>query len=213
MSIKFEIGRLAKGRLNWNQFVVRTDADWTRLAKKQLKRFKVLPAAVELDDIKQELLIAAYNAYSVWTPDGGQPLHRWVVLQSVQRCMDWINKQRRSYKQRCNEPSRIHVSVEAINERQPIPLDNPYDGFAVVDAVQEEFVDIKRRAEKMTAAAKAKATTKLDRACFDALLRAFYDVDEAGRLLRADVSLRLSARLGSNADATRAIQRAIQNHL
>lgn len=214
MTIEREIGRLAEGRQTWTQFVQRTDKDWTRLAARQRKRFKVLPAAVELEDIKQELLVAAFKAYEAWDADGGQPLHRWVIVQSVQRCMDWLNVQRRSYRQHSNQPSRVLVRVATLVPKgDDAEFDSPFDGIASVDAVQEEVVAAKRHAEKMTAEAKAKAKTKLDRACFDALARAYYDFDEASRLLRADLSLRLSARLGSNADANRAIQRAIQTHM
>ena len=102
------------------------------------------------------------------------------------------------------------MSGDGVTQRE---FDSPYDSIARIEANQEEVVDMKLRAEKALVAAKAKATTKLDRACFDALSKAFFDIDEASRLLRSDLTIRLSARLGSNADATRAIRRAITAHM
>lgn len=214
MTIEREINRMSQGEITWTEFVRRTDRDWTRLAARQKKRFRVLPEAVEVEDIKQELLVSAFKAYGTWKPEGGQPLHRWVIVQSVQRCMDWLNVQRRSYRQHSNQPSRIPIRVSLlVKSGDEDGFDSPFDGIARVDAVQEEVVDAKRHAERVTACAKAKAKTKLDRACFDALMNAMFDLDEASRILRSDLSLRLSARLGSNADASRAIQRAIINHM
>src|SRR5689334_18110604 len=102
--------KVRRGQQSFDAFAKETWSDWERLAQYLLRRWRV-PAAVELDDVRSELLLAAWRAISKYDPArGGMTLDKFVVWCAISRAKRWIHRQRRAHNKSCREESRHDLS-------------------------------------------------------------------------------------------------------
>lgn len=147
--MKEQLESVKLSKTTWADFVRETDSTWNMLAKR-LMRHRRLPAAVSCDDVKQELLVAAWVHFERWSPDGGQPLNSYVVNGAMLSAKSWLAKQRNAKQSTHGAPSRCHLLYESLQ----VASDEPTDFFASTLPVQEEqiakseaFAHVLRRAK------------------------------------------------------------------
>lgn len=75
------LAELREGRSTFDEFARRTAPTWTRLAAWFLRRWPG-QAAVDEEDLRQELLLAAWRAVSEWDPTRGVAIDRFVFYQT-----------------------------------------------------------------------------------------------------------------------------------
>lgn len=127
----------------FDQFARRTDGYWSVLARTLHERW-VMPAGVEPADIKQELLLHAWQAALNYDPSRGVPMRTHVVWRAVHDARRWIHQQRNAKRRSCRAPSRCEYRL-------------PEDGFEAEARVDDmvQVIDSKRRIEQQGGYARA----------------------------------------------------------
>lgn len=131
---------LRRGRKSFDQFAASTRADWSRLAKWVLARWSV-PSAVEVTDVEQEMLLAAWRAVQEWDSTRGPTLHAFVIWNSVTSAKKWLHRQRNAKRRDDHAPSRHDICVGQTGKLAPGESTgdrSPVGGYEVVS--QETLV-------------------------------------------------------------------------
>lgn len=228
--MKEELEALHAGRITWDKFTRATDAEWTRLAAKMVRRYR-LPAAVSLDDVKQEMLVAAWRHVvpsvagspnpQAWREDGGQPLHRYVVIGACNQANSWLNRQRNSRRRSHGAPSRIPVLVDDLVPAEHRGDSPAWDAVASVEGEQESALlaaaDAVARRVKFEAArarAEARATSRewrrRIRHCAHALLEAEFNEERAAEALLRNGRSRRACGIETEREARLALRSACE---
>lgn len=76
-TLRASLAALREGRIDFAQFVALTGATWERAAGYFLRRWPGQAAVCE-EDLRQEILLAAWQAVRAWDPERGVPLHKFV---------------------------------------------------------------------------------------------------------------------------------------
>lgn len=97
--IPYALAAVHAGTMTFDRFVIETSTEWERLGAYVHKMWP-LPAGVGLEDIVQEMLLAAWAATQRWDPNRGIPLHTHVVWSAVARGKRFCHEQR-------NAPRRV----------------------------------------------------------------------------------------------------------
>jgi len=136
---------LRKGRRTFDQFAASTHADWTRLAKYVLARWSV-PSAVEVADVQQEMLLAAWRAVSDWDDTRGVSLHGHVLWNAVTSAKKWLHKQRNAHRRDDHAMSRHDICIGSVGvatgDRSPVDAPEPpmQETMAIsADILRKEF--------------------------------------------------------------------------
>lgn len=100
MCLQSKIDSVVGGRFD----AVASSPDWLALAGYLHRRWKV-PAAVEVEDVAQELRCWAWVAFTSW--DGRGSAGAFVMQRAIWRTIDWISAQRGALRHRSTAPSRV----------------------------------------------------------------------------------------------------------
>jgi DNA-directed RNA polymerase specialized sigma24 family protein len=190
--------KLRDGEASFAEFAAGTANDWRLLSFWLLRRWS-LPPAVSEEDVQQEMLLECWRSVPLWSPDGGQPLKKWVVYRSVASAKEWLHKQRNSYKRRGSKASRFPLAFSALTEREVDLID--YWAFRAPTQETNLF----RR--EVLSATLGRCRSDRDHYVVVAVIEAMGDIEGAVEWLYSDVNIRRRCRFGSRADARRAIWR------
>ena len=200
--MKTQLQRLYDGKTDWTAFATQTKSEWTKLAGRLYGLHK-LPACVGIEDIRQELLVWAWHFMAKWSPDGGQPLHRYVVIGSMNRAHRWLNRQRNSYRRCDGAPSRLHELAEDMSghsrgggARGAGDYECAFDWLVWSEPLQEVFV---ARREMVELRIKSACTAR-ERLCIEAILEANGDIEASVDVLFDDKKRRRLCRFEKRND-------------
>lgn len=76
------------GRITFNQFLVETNQDWQQIAKTLLSKW---PAPIEVEDVKQELMLWAWVFFDRFDPNRGVDLGRYLVFNAIDKAKKSIH--------------------------------------------------------------------------------------------------------------------------
>lgn len=113
--MKVELEALRDGRVSFDAFFAQTVPEWRRLAKYLLARWPV-PDAVDVEDVVQELAVAAWQFVGRYDPERGTPLQRYVVYNAVDKAKKWMHQQRAAYRRDDRSPSRHALNATSLDE-------------------------------------------------------------------------------------------------
>jgi DNA-directed RNA polymerase specialized sigma24 family protein len=97
----------------FDEFERTTRRDWDRLVNYLYRRWQ-LPAGVEPEDLRQEMLLASWEAAVAWDPGRSVTLKTFVVWRSVTAAKHWLHKQRAAGKHGDHAPSRHPLAYAAL---------------------------------------------------------------------------------------------------
>lgn len=117
-----QLEQLMRGELAFTKFARETDSDWQRLAGYLYNRWP-LPMAIEVDDVKQELLVGSWQVVEGFDPSRGKTLLEYVVFNSVDRAKRWLHKQRSAVWGRDKGASRFPLAFALITDDSSTMLD------------------------------------------------------------------------------------------
>lgn len=195
--LKADLFAVRAGVITWSEFHKRTKKDWSRLAHSVHRRWK-LPAAVDVEDLEQELLLQAFVAVGKYQEGrGGMPFDRYVVWCAMAETHHWLHSQRNALRRSHKAPSRTPVSFTE--------LDLEHDPEIVIEADQETaiacFQHLSAALRKLDA---------LGRQLLYAVIAANGSIELAAKEVFDEPSLSRALRLGSTSDARAACSRVVQ---
>lgn len=195
---------LRRQEITFDQFARRTATDWTRLAGKLYMAWrKNLPVGVELDDIRQEMLVHAWQAVGKYDNQrGGMSLKRYVVCVAWLKAVRFVHEQRNAKRRDDKSESRHPVSFsELVKESQ----EDWTEVLLSVSDNTEDLIDARARYDR--------ALHKADGVNLYALVAlrmSAGDIPAAGDILFDDAALRLKARWGSPRAAVKQIETTVR---
>ncbi len=188
-----------------------TRGDWTRIAQTLHRRWQ-LPAGVEVEDIRQELLMAVVarrakdprTLLERWEPGRGTSLSRYVTWNAVVWAVRWIHDQRGVKKTTANGGSR---------GRDPSQVARPLSSFTREDGTStvgepEAPPDQEQAAECRESLASILASLRSaeDRIAIEAYFDSGGCVKEAARVLAAYEGMEFRTPRGAADVVTRALR-------
>lgn len=186
--------------IGFDAFAQATRGSWTALATHLMRRWRV-PAAVEVEDVRQELLMACWAHVDDWRPGCGTTIKKYVVYKAMDCAKRWLHGQRAALKRRDKSPSR-----------HPVPLSTLEHGECLVEFLLTVEPDQALYVERSEAirAAEARCRSRRERVCLQAVL-SHGDPDTAAGVLYGDPVVRRDCRFDSLESARRAIYRMAAN--
>lgn len=182
------------GETGFADFVKATMPYWRCVAGDLLSRWDA-PAAVEEEDLVQELLLAAWRAIETADPAKGD-VRRRVVWCAVKTARRWLHRQRGAYgfarcKRGADSSSRFPTPADWVDK---VPEDRPGG------AAQEQAAELMRSMRL--------ARTRQDREVLEAFLRA-PSVDIVAEKLYGDPKKRMEMRFSSGNGARCSVRRTV----
>ena len=189
---------LRAGTITFSAFERSTAADWDRLAAMLFKRWP-LPSGVEVDDVRQELLIAVIRVddegktlLTKWEPSKSVPLARFVTWNAVVWACRWIHDQRGVFKTKENGGSR---GRDRGNVARPLSTFDREDGTNCLPEIATAPEQGQARAfEETMGAIVAKLRSSRDRMVLGVYLDVGGSVHEAAAILARDAFLGMTER-------------------
>lgn len=201
MSIRTEAARLLAGEKTFEQFYRATRVEWRREAQRLLRMWR-LPAAVELEDVEQELVSAAWQVLGQFDASRGVELGAWLNWNAHASTKRWLHRQRKALRLSGKSESRHAVSLSEMARKDQdgqtvevqlldVTNDSAEDALAVVDAIREAvgWLD------------------KADRFCLVALVAAGGNVRAAAETLFRNREFARQLRIDSVDDAAERVAR------
>lgn len=185
-------------RAGWDAFLDGNARQLRDIARSIYRRW-VTPEGVQVDDVEQEVLLAAWRAFEAWRSDGGMTLRAYVFCSARHAAKYWVHKQRSSLGYRGDAPSRAPLafssfgcdadggyelageSSRAAEMRPP----GPWESLPGQEAVAEFALAVRR--------ALGACGSPVERDAIELLIEHGFDVDAATRARRLPRSEVLSA--------------------
>jgi hypothetical protein len=194
--MKHELMALRDGRITFDAFAQQTSTRWRYLAEQLLRRWRA-PAAVEVADLQQELLIGAWAVLPRWQPARGTSVERYVIFNAMSQAKRWLHVQRGVRRNRSGpHPDRVR-------SRHPIAV---ADLEVQTEPTQTDAIDAKRRSAEALMKVAALRTDR-DKLCASLFTRTG-SIDRATDLLWSNLDLREQCGFKSRAAARRQVYRA-----
>jgi DNA-directed RNA polymerase specialized sigma24 family protein len=202
MTFEDALEGLRAGRIEFGEFITATRPRWKSIALDIMRRWRV-PGWVAVEDVEQELHLAAWRFVWQFDEKRGSTLAKYVVWNAYDKAKKKVHKAR---------GARLCGSAD----RNPGHIDVPLvrwgdDADAFVDALlnappkQEEVVARIEAKER----AKAQCKTERERLVVEELVGSDSIVDVA-MLLYADPVTRLACRLSSERHACRVVEKTVE---
>ena len=151
--LSVELDRLAKNETTFDTFASRTRYDWERLAGSLLSRWS---APIEVDDLRQAMLEAAWQLLPKWDPTKGS-LRRFIVFNAVQHAKREIHRAR---------GASLHGSADFSKSRLLVGVLPDVSFAPSEDAVQDRVAEARERISQL----KKKCRTERDLRMLEALV-------------------------------------------
>lgn len=197
--VRAAVDRGESGDREFATMVRETEADWRRLARYLHARWEV-PPSVAVEDVQQELLIAARCAVQRWDPERGTLVERFAIWSALDKAGKWIHKQREAYRRDRKSQSRYAVAFSSLSRDEQRRWE-----CGEAPAGQEAYTEAVKRVERV-------GSTRAARVVAEAVICAGMDPLAAAELILADADSRLVTGLETRAQARRscrAIARAL----
>lgn len=94
MTLHEQLRRVHAGEISFDTMARNTRADWRAMAQRLMQRPMLLPASVTVDDVAQEMLLAAWQALRNFDPSKGPALQTHVVWRAHTAAKRWLDGQR-----------------------------------------------------------------------------------------------------------------------
>jgi DNA-directed RNA polymerase specialized sigma24 family protein len=189
------IDQLLAGAITFDRFEQRTRANWSRMASRLWRRWR-LPSAVSIEDIRQEMLLGCWRAVARYDPAKASA-EQYLVFCAHASAKDWIHCQRNSYRRLGKNPPRF-----------PRCDDLDGDGAYLAPSVPpDQFGRVAQR--QRIAHVIAAASDERQRVCVRAFIASEGDLDAAINRVYCDRRVRRLCRFNCRADVRRIIKRAI----
>lgn len=203
MNMRKALEQLRAGAITFRQFEAATAKDWTKLAGMLFLAWKQkLPAGIELDDIRQEMLCEAWRVTREFDPLRNVSIESFVVFNACAKARKWIHKQRNAKRRDDKAPSRVPIPFVAF-EREDCDTEI-VDRLAFDTTEFEELVDRARRFDSAT-----KCATGIDLYALAALRMEHGDIRKASELLFSEKKLALKLRWVAQTCAARQIEKSV----
>jgi DNA-directed RNA polymerase specialized sigma24 family protein len=101
---------------DWNQFHVEYRRQIGGMATKMLRRWSA-PEAVEPADLEQEIMLAAWRAWSTWKPGrGGMSRQAFAICTGRLAAQRWLHVQREALRRDGRAPSRFALAHTSLGD-------------------------------------------------------------------------------------------------
>lgn len=200
LPVQRELECLRSGELDFSGFARATRLEWYRLAAYLMRRWQA-PAAVDLDDLVQELLTAAWTFAPKWKANRGIDIQRYVTWNATDKAKKWLHRQREAHKREDKARSRHPLCMSGLVGDDP--------GRKLEPSVPPE-AEVEADKRHVLACALARLDSELDRALLLSLVDARGDVDKAARWLVSSPRCRWLYRIENEATARVAIRRVVR---
>ena len=108
--MKSELLDLRAGKISFDTFAKATAKEWDRMGHKLYRAYRNnLPLGVEVGDIIQEMMLAAWKCALDWDPARGGDFTRYVTWSAYAIAKRWVNGQRNALKRADKAPSRFPI--------------------------------------------------------------------------------------------------------
>lgn len=197
------LNQLRDGMITFDDFARCTANDWNKLAGKMYVGWRrKLPVGVELNDLRQEMLVQAWIAATrTFEPERGVPLKSYVVFTACSKTLRWIHKQRGAKRRDDSAPSRHPLSFAEITKAGE---SFDYDIIGSIEDDLDTLIDQRNRFEQGLASAQG-----VDLYSLVAVRQAGGDIVRAGELLFDETALSLALRWSSPMCAIRQIEKSL----
>lgn len=178
------------GAMTWDRFFFESRADWHRLAAYVLRRWR-MPAAVQVEDLVQELMLGAFEVARLWEP-GRADFGRFVRWNAMVRAKKWAHRQRNALRRDDKSPGRFPVT------------------FSTLESVPEEASEPtqERDFERIERIGHALASVEIaEPRCILTLIEAGGSLDKAAQTVYEDQSLRQAVGVRTKSGARRVVGR------
>ena len=194
-----QLESVRRKEITFDQFILLTANDWNRLSSKLYYAWQSkLPAGVSIEDIRQELLMNAFEAFGNFDDERGQmTLKQFVVYRAFSKTLRFIHSQRCAKRRGDHAESRHPVSFSEIQKSESEWV----DALLVVEPKVEQMLDVVRQFD-----AALHSADGIDLYALVALRETGGHIGEAGNLLFEEVDIRLQKRWGSPAQAVAQIE-------
>ncbi len=188
------------GRLSPDVFERRTRGLWTAQSKKLLQRWRG-PVAVDVDDLRQELLLNAWIACGHWDPKRGVSITRFVLYNAIDKAKKWLHQQRNAYRRDDKAGPRFERPVSSLNLSE-YAEEHFFDSLAVPASAEDAYI----RRQNLVAAVLRAPDQHVP--AMVALAKTG-DIDLAALALKSSTAACVALRLETVADARLAVVHAL----
>lgn len=163
-SLQAELERYQRGEITFDTLAHRTQKTWVALATQLLSRWKCT-AAVSIEDVQQQLLLAAWRCIPNFDPSRGKSLHQYVIYNAYDKAKKWVHKQRNAYRRDDKAPSRVPVPLSALGLEEHAE-ERLLSTIATVPDQEQEIIQRELEAERRLRLHQAIAFYKYDDLAF-----------------------------------------------
>lgn len=199
---------LVAGEMPFDRFAEVTSKHWNRISSWLFKRYE-LPTWVDEEDVRQDLLIAAWWATNRFDPERGVSFKGYLVFNSIDKAKKRLHKVRGANLHRADRArSRIERPFSAFEVKGSKDLSRRDAGENSIEQVPVE-PDHDERVERREKLARARTVCGTVQELLT--LRALYETDSlvaAARLLYQDIDARLACRIDDERHAYQVVHRS-----
>lgn len=177
-----------------DEFFVENAKDFRRMALYILGRWKA-PNDVSVEDVEQELRLAAWRAERKYDPARGVTPERFITFQAINKAKRWVHQQRRGR------------DDKSVGRFEQLTDDGAIVDWAHAAATQE--TDALRQSE--LEAVVDRCTSTREAICLAVFFRE-EDTRAAAKVIYENAELRRLCQVGSMLDAKRAVKRTVEEH-
>jgi DNA-directed RNA polymerase specialized sigma24 family protein len=209
--LKQHLERLYRGEISFDTFARLTQQDWNRLATRIYNNWRrKLPRGVELIDVRQEMLVAAWRTIPNYDPARGVSLRSFVVFNACAKALRWLHEQRNAKRRSEQSESRFPTTF---SEYLPAMLDGSKS-----DMLTNLMVDDTLPVDDLFAVAESFSLAMhrargADLYAMVAFRRASGDLHAAGNELFGESTLALRMRWNGPRDAVSYIELAVTKNM
>lgn len=206
---------LREGARTFRDFYAASTADFDRMAVDIARSWEV-PAGVDEEDVRQELLLAIVEKDLVarWDPKRrtltggrGPTLERFVVWQSYTAAKRFIHRQRGALRRDGKAQSRHPLAFAGLHSERSESMDYADRGFeGVTEATQHEQLE----ARELAAGFRMLLGGDRERAAFDVLLAHGGTVGETVATILDNAAIAAACRVGDEAEALELVMRTLE---
>lgn len=190
---------VCEGRISFAQFAILTRSLWGYLAERMMRRWPPGPG-VAIDDVTQDLLVAAWESFGRYDARRGVAVNKYVLFNAIDRAKKQLHRSRGAGQARDHGASRVPLP----GRNWSVEDDRVVLGKAAKVVEIESLLDHKRTLEQYMA-----GLTREDRVVVEALVAAG-SCGAAAVLIYNRYQDRLRLRLGSDEAAERYVVRVVE---
>lgn len=186
--------KLVNREQSLDEFFAENSKDFRRMAIYILSRWKA-PNDVSIEDVEQELRIAAWRAKRKYDPARGVTPERYITFQAINKAKRWVHQQRRGR------------DDKSVGRFDLLTDDGQMVDRSSGEAAQE--TDAIRRSELESAI--DSCTSTREAICLAVFFRE-EDTRAAAKVIYENAELRRLCQVRSMLDAKRAVKRTVEEH-